>query len=139
MHLAIEPEPEPEDVRWLEEAIYAFNVERTGLSDGKLLAVFLRDANGSPIGGLYGWTWGTTCYVRYLFIPEPMRGQGYGSRLMALVESEAKARGCRQIALETHDFQAPAFYQKLGFTIVGRIADYPLGHQYLTMVKRLSA
>ncbi len=54
-----------------------------------------------------------------------------------MVEEEAVARRCEQIVLETHDFQAPAFYRKLGFTNVGGVAGYPRGHQYLTMLKRL--
>jgi len=56
---------------------------------------------------------------------------------MRAVEEEAKARQCRQIVLETHDFQAPGFYQKLGFDVVGRVGDYPNGHQYLSLVKNL--
>jgi GNAT superfamily N-acetyltransferase len=88
---------------------------------------------------VFGWTWGATCYVRYLFVPVEMRKRGHGSRLMAIVEAEAAARGCTQIVLETHDFQAPQFYCKLGFAITGRVSDYPSGHQYLTLVKRLGA
>ena len=53
------------------------------------------------------------------------------------VEAEAKARNCRQIVLETHSFQAPGFYRKLGFEVIGTVDGYPLGHQYLTLVKRL--
>src|SRR5262245_28042908 len=139
MDITIEHEPRPEDVRVLEERIYEFNVACTGLADGKLLAAFMRDADGATIGGLFGWTWGATCYIRYLFIPAALRNQGYGSRLMAAAEREAIARGCIQIALETHDFQAPDFYRRLGFEVVGRIEGYPSGHQQLTMMKRLSA
>ena len=51
------------------------------------------------VGGIYGWTWGATCYVRYLFVPAEMRKQGHGSSLMHAVEAEAKARGCGQIVL----------------------------------------
>jgi GNAT superfamily N-acetyltransferase len=66
-----------------------------------------------------------------------MRKRGHGTRLTAIVEAEASARRCKQIVLETHDFQAPQFYCKLGFDITGRVCDYPRGHQYLTLVKRL--
>lgn len=57
--------------------------------------------------------------------------------LMRAVEKEAKSRGCQQIVVETHDFQAPGFYQKLGFEAVNCVDDYPRGHQYLTLIKRL--
>jgi len=36
--------PDPDDLRNLEEAIYEFNVQATGISDGKLFASFLRVA-----------------------------------------------------------------------------------------------
>jgi ribosomal protein S18 acetylase RimI-like enzyme len=134
---AIESEPRPEEVRVLEDLIYEHNVRATGISDGKLLAVFLRDDIDSVVGGLYGWTWGATCYIRYLYVPGHMRRQGHGSHLMRKVEAEASARGCEQIVLETHDFQAPDFYRRFGFKIIGRVDDYPRGYQSLTMVKRL--
>ena len=135
----IEIAPKAEDVRLLEDRIYEFNAEATGTSDGKLLAVFLRDDTGAVVGGIYGWTWGATCCVRYLYVPAHLRHQGHGSRLMRMVEAEATARECRQIVLDTHDFQAPDFYRRFGFEVVGRVNDYPRGHQSLTMVKRLVA
>src|SRR5262245_33436545 len=135
--LALGTEPKPADIDLLEQRLYAFNVQTTGIADGKLLAAFLRNGEGVVLGGVFGWTWGATCYVRYLFVPAEMRKRGHGSRLMAIVEAEARARGSKQIVLETHDFQAPQFYGKLGFEITGRVCDYPRGHQYLTLVKRL--
>ena len=50
--------PDPEDLRILEEAVYEFNVQATGISDGQLFASFLRDAQRGVIGGISGWTWG---------------------------------------------------------------------------------
>ena len=137
--LVLETDPDPRDIRLLDDRLYAFNVQTTGITDGKLLASFLRDKDGAVVGGIYGWTWGETCYIRYLFIPAEMRHLGHGRGLMRAVEAEARARGCRQIVLTTHDFQAPEFYRRLGFEMAGRVEEYPRGHQYLTMVKRLDS
>ena len=52
-----------------------------------------------------------------------------GTQLMQAVEAEAVSRGCSQIIVQTHDFQAPQFYAKLGFMVIGRIPEYPIGHQ----------
>jgi ribosomal protein S18 acetylase RimI-like enzyme len=73
--------------------------------------------------------------LRYLFVQEDARGRGQGTALMQAVEKEARSRNCQQIVLETYDFQAPIFYQKLGFQTVGRISDYPRGHEFLMLVK----
>jgi len=137
-HLIVETDPRPEDIRFLEERLYEFNIQATGISDANLLGLFVRAADGSLLGGAFGWTWGGTCYIRYLFVPVNMRKQGQGTMLVRAVEEDAKSRGCQQIVLETHDFQAPGFYQKLGFEVVSRVGDYPRGHQYLTLVKRLA-
>jgi len=136
--LIVETEPpRPEDVRFLEERLYEFNTRATGISDGKFLSLFMRAPDGSPVAGVFGWTWGGTCYIRYLFVSEHVRGQGRGTLLMRTVEAEAKSRGCQQMVLETHEFQAPGFYQKFGFTAVGHTNNYPRGYQYITFVKQL--
>ena len=42
--------PDLDDLRRLEEAIYEFNVQATGISDGRPFASFLRDAEKAVIG-----------------------------------------------------------------------------------------
>ena len=118
--------------------IYEFNLQATGISDGKLFASFLWDANNAVIGGISGWTWGKTCFIGHLFVPATLRKRGYGIRLVEAVEAEAINRGCGQIVVRTHDFQAPQFCTKLGFAVIGRIPDYPVGHQEITMIKLLT-
>jgi hypothetical protein len=59
--LEIDTEPKPEEVRLLEDHLNEFNIAATGVSDGKFLALFLRNGNRVAIGGIYGWTWGATC------------------------------------------------------------------------------
>jgi GNAT superfamily N-acetyltransferase len=107
--LIFDTDPDPGAIRSLEDRLYEFNVQATGISDGQLYGLFLRDNNGLVIGGADGWTWGSTCYIRHLFVPETMRGKGIGTSLMEQIEEEAKARSCELIVLESHDFQAPEF------------------------------
>jgi GNAT superfamily N-acetyltransferase len=136
-HLTWETEPDRCAVRFLEDRLYDFNVQAIGIGDGELFGIFLRGEDNAVIGGADGWIWGGTCCVRHLFVPAPLRGKGQGKRLMARIEAEAKAKGCVQIMLETHDFQAPEFYRRLGFQLVGTVEECPRGHQRFTFVKRL--
>src|SRR4051794_32108142 len=59
----IESNPDPEYARFLEDQLYEYNVQATGIADGQLLAVPLRGTDGAVVGGAYGWTWGGTCHV----------------------------------------------------------------------------
>jgi len=135
--LSIVDAPDRRDVEFLEDRLYEYNVERTGIADGRLLAILLRDRDDDLIAGLYGWTWGHCCEIRTLWVDEQWRGQGLGTRLMAAAEAEARARGAVQMVLSTHSFQAPDFYRRLGFEPVGTIEEYPAGHQHIFLRKRL--
>ena len=129
--------PSRDDVSWLDEQLYAFNAARTGITDGRYLAAFVRDQAGQIVAGLYGWTWGNTCEIRTLWVHEHWRASGVGSRLLQAAEAEARARGAQQIVLDTHSFQAPDFYHRFGFERIGELEGYPRGHTKIFMRKRL--
>ena len=133
----IEENPSPSDVQFLDDRIYEYNVEQTGVTDAKILSYFIRDQRGDIIAGLYGWTWGGCCEVRNLWVRREFRKLGYGKGLLAAAEREALARGCVQIVLDTHSFQAPRLYQSVGFEIVGTFDGYPRGHKKHFMLKLL--
>src|ERR1700676_2745450 len=105
---------------------------------GKLFASFLRDADNAVIGGVSGWTWGKTCLIGPICPSTIAKARTRKTRLVEAVEAEAINRGCGQIVVRTHDFQAPQSYSKLGFAVIGRIPDYPVGHQEITMIKLLT-
>jgi ribosomal protein S18 acetylase RimI-like enzyme len=135
-HFAIE-EPSSADVEFLEDRLYEFNAGTTGISDGRTLGVFLRDDSDNIVAGAAGHTWGETCELRQVWVAASARGYGLGRRLMAEAEAEAVRRGCRQLVLTTHSFQAPEFYRKLGFQVVSELADYPRGYAQLVLRKHL--
>ncbi len=130
-------DPDPKDVQFLDERINEFNSATTGIYDGKLLAIFLRNELNEIFAGIYGWTWGGTCEIRDLWVHADRRGRGIGRELLGQAEAEAIRRGCHQIVLDTHSFQAPGFYTKLGYRIIGAHQDYPKGHQAYYLEKKL--
>ncbi len=135
--LKVEENPEVGDVQFLEERLYEYSAARSGVGDGKWLAIFMRDEQGQPVGGISGWTWGGCLVIRLLWVREDLRGRGYGKRLMLAAEQEAIDRGCHRAFLDTHSFQAPDFYKKLGYETWGVLEDYPAGHRQYYMRKEL--
>jgi GNAT superfamily N-acetyltransferase len=125
---SVDDNPPDADVRFLEDRITEYNVETTGITDGRILSFFIRDERQEIVAGLFGWTWGGACEIRDLWVRKDMRKNGYGKALMAAAEDEAVSRRCTLIALDTHSFQAPAFYRRLGFEMIGSHRDYPRGH-----------
>ncbi|GAA3835760.1 GNAT family N-acetyltransferase [Streptomyces phyllanthi] len=102
------------------------------------LHVWALDPAGTLAGGLVGHTWATWLHVTYLWVEERYRGAGIGSRLLSQAERVAAARhGCRNARLETWDFQAPGFYKRHGYEVVGVVPDYPPGVMEYTLTKRL--
>jgi len=125
--LRIEDEPSPTDVAALNDSLYRHNAAITGHDDGRWLAIFVRDHARAIVAGLHGWTWGGTCFVQTLWIREDLRRQGLGARLLAAAEAEATRRGCRELHLDTHSYQAPGFYRHLGYEQIGELPGWPAG------------
>ena len=125
------------DSNELRDKILEFNVDATGYRDGRSLSCFLRDGGGLLYAGIDGFTWGGYAKIEYLWVDESRRGEGLGQALLVAAEGEARQRGCTSIVLDTHSFQAPAFYAKLGYTAVGETVDTPRGHTQTIFQKPL--
>ena len=129
--------PDPEEIRMVGEGLYAYNNQHAPPGDFKRLGVFLRDAEGTLIGGLTGGTYWGYLYVGRLWTEDRFRKVGLGGRLLAEAEQEAQRRGCHSVHLMTGSFNAMPFYQKRGYLIFGELQDMPIGHTQYFMYKNM--
>jgi len=123
---------------FLVERIYEFNAQATGYFDGRLIGGRLRNEAGEVIAAANGHTWGGCCVVAHLWVHEAQRGRGLGRALLQAIEVEAARRGCEQVVLSTHSFQAPAFYERLGYKKQAVVQGRPKGYADVVYVKLLS-
>jgi ribosomal protein S18 acetylase RimI-like enzyme len=121
-----------------EDLIYEFNVAATGISDGSMFAFTVRGEKNRLLGCALGHTWGGACELKTLWVEEALRHRGLGRALVLRVCAEAEQRGCSQLVLSTHSFQAPQFYARLGFSELFRVNDYPRGHALVFMQRALT-
>jgi GNAT superfamily N-acetyltransferase len=129
---------DPADIAVITDGLGAYNVSQTGYRDFRPLAVFVRDpATGKVVGGLYGRTSFGLVYVDRFFLPEDLRRDRIGSRVLAMAEEEGRRRGCTRIALTTLSVQAPGFYRKQGYDCAATIDCDPPGLTRYYMTKRL--
>lgn len=124
---------------FLDQRIYEFNQQVTGYSDARLLAGCIRTAASEVIAGFNGYTWGGSCELTNVWVHEHHRGRGLGTRLLRAAETEAAARGCVLIVIATHSFQAPRFYEHMGYERKHVIHDHPKGHADIVYAKVLRA
>jgi GNAT superfamily N-acetyltransferase len=124
--------------RVIRAGLSQYNREMAGHNDARSLSVLMSDPDsGKVIGGLLGRTSLGLFFIDLLFLPKTLRGNGVGSEVIRRAEAEAKERGCSTAVLYTITFQAPGFYERHGYSVLGRVECPPPGHSRLCMTKTL--
>ena len=130
--------PSAADEAVIDEGLAAFNAAHSDYHDKRPLAALARDtATGRTLGGIVGRTSLGLLFIDLVYLPEALRGQDLGTRMMAIIEQEAVRRGCRWATLMTITFQAPKFYERLGWREFGRMPSDPPGTFRVFMQKTL--
>ena len=132
-----EPDATDADCDAVLHGLRAFNEPHIGRAGHAPLNLFVRDADDAILGGLigeYNWHW---LFIDLLWVSDALRGYGVGSELMRTAEGVARARGCVGLYLDTIDFQARPFYERMGLEVFGILEDYPPGHTRYFMRKYL--
>jgi len=96
----------------------------------------LKMPDGEIKGGIYATAWAGMLFIKWFWIDEAHRGHGHGRAMMAAAEEEGRRRGCASVWLDTFEFQARPFYEKLGYELFGTL-DYPEGFKRYFLKKPL--
>ena len=75
--------------------------------------------------------------IDVMWVDERYCRQGMASALIREAERIFREKGCKLVALGTFDFQARPLYEKNGYTLCGKIDDWPKGHCNYHFFKRL--
>ncbi|MFC2622956.1 MAG: GNAT family N-acetyltransferase, partial [Prevotella denticola] len=79
------------------------------------------------IGGAVGSVANNWYSLELLHVLPEYRNHRIATQLMERIESYAEENGLRGIRVETWDFQARGFYERLGFRVYGELDDCPPG------------
>jgi ribosomal protein S18 acetylase RimI-like enzyme len=126
-NITLEAEPKPADMNVIVKGLLSFNSLHTSGSKPQTLVVTIRDGDKMVVGGLVGATYLGWLQVHALWLPEELRGKGFGGHLLAAAEEEAIRRGCTNATLETFSFQSLSFYEKRGYVVFGKLPNFPVG------------
>jgi GNAT superfamily N-acetyltransferase len=137
--LTVTDAPKRQAEQIIESGLAHFNEKQAGYRDWRPLAVLISDPSTKQVlGGLLGRTSLGLLFIDLFFLPDSLRNQGLGSRIMQQAEAEARNRGCRNAVVYTISFQAPGFYERHGYRVFGRIDCNPAGTARVFMSKELA-
>jgi len=76
--ISSEPDASPQDTAVISDGLDSFNLQASGHSTYSPVVLLARDPEGGVRGGLLGHVWGGWLHVRYFWVAEAWRGQGFG-------------------------------------------------------------
>jgi len=130
--------PDDADLHVIQEGLRAYNAAKAGYDDYLPLAVFVSDPDTDKVvGGLYGGSYLKQLRVDRFFLPDGLRRDRIGSRLLRMAEEEGRRRGCSRVTLNTLEIQAPGFYLKQGYEMAAKLDCPPPGVTRYVMTKKL--
>ncbi len=129
--------PTNEEVDYINRSLMEFNDKKVGPDNHELLNIVEYDDNGKVIAGILGGTYWGWMHIDILWVDEKYRRSGIGSKLLKAAEDEAICRGAHSVHVDTMSWQAPEFYKKHGYRIIGELENIPAGNKKFHLVKVL--
>ncbi len=136
--ISIEIQPDSKQVDFVDKQLHKFNVSKIGDYQYTPLSLLLRDSEKKVVGGLDSFMGLGWLHIGTLWITEELRGYGYGKALLLAAEQEAVSHGCLNAYVFTYSFQAPGFYQHLGYEVFAELEGFPPNHHRYFLKKRFT-
>jgi len=132
-------EPTEDEMKVFHKGLEDYNLSQT---DGEFnspqpwISLVLKDHKGTVVGGVLTSTLYWTQYLEVLWVDQKYRGLGLGRDLIMEAHRLAKKQGCVSSHTYTFSWQAPDFYQAVGYSLIATYDGYHEGITELILMKR---
>jgi ribosomal protein S18 acetylase RimI-like enzyme len=106
---------EYEEILYREISDNAFQAK--GLPPIHPFSIFIKDSKEKIFGGVSGTLFYGSLYIDSLWVDKTLRDQGWGTKLIKEAEKIGREQGASFATLNTMDWEALPFYQKLSYSI----------------------
>ncbi|SDE43988.1 Acetyltransferase (GNAT) family protein [Paenibacillus sp. UNCCL117] len=127
-----------DEANYIRRKLIEFNSKYVSNDTYEEVNLCIKDENEAIIAGLNSaicWNW---MEIDILWVDDNYRKQGLGKRLLEEAEQIARSKECTFIKLNTFSFQAPEFYKKHGYAVMGIIENAPQGSKHYYLKKELN-
>ncbi|TFG96521.1 GNAT family N-acetyltransferase [Candidatus Thorarchaeota archaeon] len=135
-------DPTEDEVEEFQKGLEAYNMEQTNgefNSPQPWLSLVLKDHEGTIVGGILTSTLYWTQYLEVLWVDEKYRGLGYGRDLVWEAHRLGRNQGCVSSHTYTFSWQAPEFYQAVGYKLIATYDGYAGGIIEHILMKKLDS
>lgn len=129
--------PKFKDYKVLSDGMLNYHDKMGHRRTSEVINIFLKDSKKKVYGGAIATVLWNGIEINSLWVDESLRSQGYGRKLVLEIEKEGRARGCTIVYTNTFSWQAPKFYEKLGYKVYGKLENFPPGNNLTYFYKEL--
>lgn len=115
--IKFEENPTTADINILQNGIADYAKQMKRQEPLKFFAYFIRDNENQIKGGCNGCIYYGCLYIDNLWVVQELRGKSFGTQLMQLAEQFGKTNNALFSTVNTMDWEALGFYQKLGYEL----------------------
>jgi GNAT superfamily N-acetyltransferase len=115
--LTFEENPNQEDIQILIRGITDYAKQQRGFDPLDFFAFFIRDEKNNIVAGCNGGTLYGGLHIDSLWVSDSIRNTGWGTKLVNAALMYGKEKNCNFATVNTMDWEALGFYQKLGFRV----------------------